>query len=67
MFYQAMILVLYIRSVVVGSGTVDGDTQSTTGTSDLTTAIAATPDTTAPPSPVFPQPLPMAHIRLVRP
>jgi hypothetical protein len=39
---------LYIRSVVVGSGTVDGDTQSTTGTSDLTTAIAATPDTTAP-------------------
>jgi hypothetical protein len=37
-----------MRSVVVGSSTVDGVTQSTTGTSDLTTEILLNTDLTAP-------------------
>ena len=38
----------FIRSIVVGSSTVNGVTESATGTSSLTSVIDATPDTTAP-------------------
>jgi hypothetical protein len=38
----------YVRSIAVGSSTVNGVTQSTTGTSELTSLVTGTPDTTAP-------------------